>query len=730
MNRRDFSKLSIFGVLPLGRLKKLVRIEPSASETQMASIEAPRSDPSWPRLSEDYREYCFDFNWVDKLKDHVEPLSNYSSLSVEGEVRDLTEMNADSLMVFCMSISGYMFYDSKVGVRHPTLKYDYLKRMIELGHQKGIAMELYVPTMWGDYLIHEHPSWGMRTPQGELYTAAFGGYHPDPNSPAADWYVAVIRELVPSYGGDAFFADGITFLKYGQSEYTLKTFKRDMGRDYPTSLEKDPDWRNTLRWEVRQIENYWRKLRNAVKEGDPRVEVTFNGPGPAIAMPGYGEGFVPEPPHLAQETDYVFTEAGSAGEFADWTRGIAHPKPFRVTFNNRYSVLDPFNLEEVRTRVGRTLGIGGMPYRYDRTSVNGKPDPYFVKSWGVVNEEIRKKTPYVMGAEPLKYVGVVSSEPTMYYRGRSDRGCHSSDLIGALRMLDALHVQHEVVADWNLKPSFLKSYPLLILPNVSCMDDDQVAALRHHVEEGGCLLATAETSLFDARGGTRHDFALGDVLGIRIDERPSNAIQIKDLKRPTYINPSKLTHPIFEHLPPTNLIIPGDSIYVRATSGQPSAPLINDAGTPTPSPWQVTGRVAAEISHFGKGKVVYFAGSIFGQSAWRSEWADGVRWVGQLVANTIRFLAPRAPYTLEAPEKVWAGLNVQPVHHRHVLHLVNWETEIPAINVKITFAKNSGVGRRATQVWPRHRPLQSELYQGGLVTEIPEVGPHVIVLFE
>jgi len=731
MDRRRFSKLFAFGLSGLALSAKSAWAQhagASATRHFAASVEA-----ALPRLSQAYREYCFDFNWVDRLKNHVEPLSDYSNLSVEEELQDLLEMDADSLMVFCMSISGYMFYDSKVGVRHPTLKCDYTKRIIDLGHQKGISMELYVPTMWGDYLIHEHPTWGMRTPEGELFTGTHSGYNPDPNSPAADWFVEVINELVPAYKGDAFFADGITFLKYGQSDYTVKAFKEEMGRDYPTSLDKDPDWRGTLRWEVTQIENYWHKLKDAVKSRDPRVQVTFNGPGPEIAMPGRAGGagsFIPEPPHLDQETDYVFTEAGSTGEFADWTRGIAYPRPFRVSFLNTNSILDPFNLEEVRARVGRTLGIGGLPYRYDRTSVNGKPDPYFVKSWGVINEEISKKTLYVKGAEPLKYVGIVSSEPTMYYRGRSDNGCHSSDLIGALRMLDALHIQHEVVADWNLKLDFLKSYQLLILPNTACMSDEQVAALRQYVNQGGCLLATAETSLYDTDGNARPDFALGDVLGVRIDEVPTNAIQTDDSKLPTYINPEQLKSPIFQHLPPTDLIIPGDSTYVLPISGEPAAPLINDAGTPTHSPLQATKRAAVEVNYFGKGKTVYFAGSIFGQSAWRSEGSEGVQWVGRLVANTIQFLAPNPPFMAKAPQEIWIGLNVQQSHKRHVLHLVNWEADLPARNVTITIADSIGVGQRATQVWPSLRPLRAERQQGGIVTTIPKADSHVIILFE
>ncbi|MCP5119503.1 MAG: hypothetical protein GY953_52555, partial [bacterium] len=88
-----------------------------------------------PKLTETYRHYCFDFNWVDKLDREGNPLSEYQRLSAEDHIRHLVEMKANSLMVFTMSISGYMFYDSKVGERHPTLEYDYLKEIVRLGHE-------------------------------------------------------------------------------------------------------------------------------------------------------------------------------------------------------------------------------------------------------------------------------------------------------------------------------------------------------------------------------------------------------------------------------------------------------------------------------------------------------------------------------------------------------------------------------------------------------------------
>jgi hypothetical protein len=686
----------------------------------------------WPRFSQASCEYAFDFNWEDKLEHHVQPLSDYTDLSVPKEVQDLLEINANALQVFCMSISGYMFYDSKVGVRHPTLRYDYTKEMVRLGHERGIAMELYIPTMWADYLIQQHSEWGMRNPDGTLYTAAYGGYHPDLNSPALEWYVQMIHELVPAYQGDALLADGTSFMKYGQSKYTVSKFQQDMGRAYPTSLESDPDWRATLRWEIKQLDHIWQTLRAAAKEGDPHIEVTFNGPGPDIRMPGRigRRNFIPVPPHLCQQADYASVETGETGEYIDWTRGISHPLPFRIILGKSpFSILDPFDPNIMRARIGRTMAVGGMLFRYDRTSVNGEPSRHFLDHWGALYKEVHEKMFYVEGAEVLKYVGVVSSEPTMYYRGRSDDGCHADDLLGALRMLDALHIQHEVIADWNLKLEFLKPYGLIVLPNMACMSDEQAGALRQYVSEGGTVLATAETSLLNPEGNPRKDFALSEVFGVQIDETPSTVVQTEDTKKPVYIDPSNSSHAILRPLPHTALIIPGDSVYVRVPKGQPTAALIRDAGTPKNSPDGVTGWAGLHVNEFGRGKSMYICGSIFARSAWRPG-GVGVRWAGQLVTEAVRYLAPEAPYTLRGPEEICAVLTAQPARNRHVLHLVNWVPDLPAHDVEIEIAGSLGIRQTATMVWPTRQRLVVRTAGGLRVYTIPEVGPHVMVVFE
>ena len=149
----------------------------------MGQLAPLRSQVQAPKLTQSYRGNFFDINWVDKLDRNGRPFSDYGSLSAKEHLEHLVSMNADSLLVFAMPISGYMLYDSKIAERHPNLKYDYLKEMIRLGRENGIAMELYLPTMYNDRLVQKNPSWGVRNADGSLYQSLYGGYHPDLNFP-------------------------------------------------------------------------------------------------------------------------------------------------------------------------------------------------------------------------------------------------------------------------------------------------------------------------------------------------------------------------------------------------------------------------------------------------------------------------------------------------------------------------------------------------------------------
>ena len=61
---------------------------------------------------------------------------------------------------------------------------------------------------------------------------------------------------------------------------------------------------------------------------------------------------------------------------------------------------------------------------------------------------------------------------------------------------------------------FRSHLKLLLLPNAALMSDAQIDIVRAYVAQGGGLIASYETSLFDEQGRRRADFGLADVFGV------------------------------------------------------------------------------------------------------------------------------------------------------------------------------------------------------------------------
>ena len=127
--------------------------------------------------------------------------------------------------------------------------------------------------------------------------------------------------------------------------------------------------------------------------------------------------------------------------------------------------------------------------------------------WHKENEE------FLINRRPVATVGVVWSQENTDFYGRDDannrvdvpwRGMTEA-LIRASIPYSTVHADH-IDRDGN-------ELSLLILPNLALMTDTQIASVRRFVENGGSLIATDETSLYDEGGDRRPDYALADMFG-------------------------------------------------------------------------------------------------------------------------------------------------------------------------------------------------------------------------
>jgi hypothetical protein len=127
--------------------------------------------------------------------------------------------------------------------------------------------------------------------------------------------------------------------------------------------------------------------------------------------------------------------------------------------------------------------------------------------WHEANQEL------LINREPIASVGLVWSQRNMDFFGR-DRANELVELPwgGWARALIQARIPYLPVHadDLDRKAS---RFSTIILPNIGALSDSQAGALRRFVEQGGALIASGRTGLYDEWGQPRKDFVFADLLG-------------------------------------------------------------------------------------------------------------------------------------------------------------------------------------------------------------------------
>jgi hypothetical protein len=139
--------------------------------------------------------------------------------------------------------------------------------------------------------------------------------------------------------------------------------------------------------------------------------------------------------------------------------------------------------------------------------------PASVMKWHKDNEQ------FLIYRKPVATIGVVWSQQNTDFYGRDNaeelvelpwRGITQALIRSRIPYLP-IHID-DVDKDAT-------QFSLLILPNLAAMSENQVASIRSFVEQGGNLIATGETSLFNEWGDMHSDYALADLFGAHFKGR-------------------------------------------------------------------------------------------------------------------------------------------------------------------------------------------------------------------
>ncbi len=299
---------------------------------------------------------------------------------------------------------------------------------------------------------------------------------------------------------------------------------------------------------------------------------------------------------------------------------------------------------------------------------------------------------YLVDRRPIASVGVLWSQENVDFYGReAPESRVMAPYWGTAQALIRARIPYLPVHADDIGGS--DGLAVLVLPNVGALSDSQCEAIRRFVAAGGGLVATGETSLYDALGERRIDFALADILGAHATgdhagslDRVSSSWDAQDAHSYLRLRPelrARVDGPLTGLEPPVaserhatltgfdetdiypsweaELVVPTPSQRPRRTTAVrlPSA----DGVLPPEAETQFPALVLSERS--GLGRVVYLPASLDYAFA-----AHNLPDHGQLLANLVRWTAAgRLPLRVSGMGLVDCHLYQQ--SGRLILHIVN-----------------------------------------------------------
>ncbi|MCC6126843.1 MAG: hypothetical protein IT426_17910 [Pirellulales bacterium] len=565
---------------------------------------------------------------------------------------------------------GEAYYQSKVAPHVPGLgKIDFLREATEEGRRTGVKIVMYVNPncLYQDHRLCGEAAVrmanGLERPQIG-YTVQGTRYNCVNNPRFREFLLKMLAEAFSQYDLAGLYVDGLypqhCFCRFCREKYermygeSMPVEKLDngkggknygwgvnwgmVGRVEPPQYPADSQWQRYTQFVCRDQADIVRDISLAVKRARPEAVTLFH------SWPK---------PDSVEWCDGTLTEV-----FLD--------RPWRHVLWKQMELANYSNIHSVPVLFNIYLHDHGTSAEARFKSVQGLSTGCYPAFWNLLGMKplfrfMREKAEYLDFARtrPVRFLAMVrrvneSAAEREIIAGTPRRLAAESDrflgpYVGmyaalARRGMPIVALQ---AADFHEQ---LAGFHVLCLANEACLSDVQVEAIRRFVAEGGGLVATHETSLYDQDGVRRKDFGLADVFGAHYEEMlPAAKRRIEAIQ----------DHPLTRNLASSALPVHNEPhLSVGLAEGQSLARLVDDRAGEKDVP--------AIVAHaFGKGRVAYLPGR---WDAIESERISPA--IEQLFSNAVNWAAGGPlPLKLAAAAPIAPSLFEQP--GRRILHLVN-----------------------------------------------------------
>ncbi|HEY4289531.1 MAG TPA: alpha-amylase family protein [Puia sp.] len=511
MNRRHFIRHTslIGGAVSISGPAALALSDPAAIAQAVASSAQPDPpDPDIPWLN---RMRWAQLAFVENDPKRFDPdfwLAYFRRIHAEGAL-----LSAGGVVAFYPTNVPYHHRSNWLGNSDP------LDYMIKGCRNMNMSVVLRTdPHATRQDMYDAHPDYISVTADGkprrhwanpELWvTCAYGPYN-------FDFMTRVHGEIMERFRPDGIFSNRWAGHGICYCQHCVANFKQATGLELPRSAERlDPVYHKWEDWRTARLKELWFLWDGVIRKHRSAARFIPNG--------------FPDKLETGKYADFFFADQQARrGVIPPWSNAMGAKelraglgmKPivniFSVGVEEEYRWKDSVQSDaEIRIWVAEGVANGMRPcfvkfgaYIYDRRWMDAVAKMY---------QSYHQHEAYLKNTAPMARIGMVYSEQTnQKYGGKAWQEKSNEHALGMYHALVEDRQAFEMVNDKLLDAEHLKTFKLLILPNIAALSTTQCQQLRDFVDGGGSIVATFETSLYDEEGKALADFGLSDLFGVR-----------------------------------------------------------------------------------------------------------------------------------------------------------------------------------------------------------------------
>lgn len=595
--------------------------------------------------------------------------------------RDIVHQCADigsEYIVIWARDGEYAYYDSTLMPKCPGLgQRDVLRETVEEAAKYEMPVIAYCVLQYGSYTLKQHPEYGMRDHEGKpINLLCF-------NSGYRDYLKDLVVEML-EYHIDGFHLDMVD-QGFGPPHgcwcnHCKELFKKTYGMDMPSGVTWDEGWDKMLQFRYDTSARLEKDLRAHIHQLDPAVTVDFNYHG----YPPFSWEVGQRPVQHAVIGDFVTGETGIWGfsalgvSLTSQFLAATHPGAvFQVAMQRGVRMYHDQTcrpVPDLRWELMTLLAHGTRVTVVDKTPYDGALDPVTYDRMKTIFAEAHAKQDH-FGQKPIQDVGLYYSSRSRDWYGRQDPPKYQMAFSGAHKALVYEHFPLGIVLDENVTLARLKQFPVVLLANTTILSDREVDLFKTYVTQGGNLVVTGQTGLYDQMGHLRERSSLQELIGAKL-VRTLDTVDNHFAFAEADPHVAKLAQNIRLDWP---FLVKGPAAVYEATNARTVGELYKPhrtvrqqkgvEGTDWPMSADAPVGPAILINTVGKGKVITLAGSPDYATASEHRISEA-RFV---LRNVVRFLDPAPRIEIEAPRHVEAIITDDAEARRLRVHFLAYQ---------------------------------------------------------